>query len=50
MKNEDKQQLARMVKHEIELGHSMSATVKRLKGMGFKQHTIRAYYKVFKTD
>jgi len=50
MKDEDKRQLAHMVKHQIELGQSMTATVKRLSGMGFKQYTIRAYYKTFSRE
>ena len=47
MRNTDKQELARFVKAEIVRGTSMSGTVKKLKGLGFKQHTIRAYYKTF---
>ena len=47
MKDSDKRELARLVKYEIGRGHSMTATVKRLGGLGFRQHTIRAYYKVF---
>lgn len=50
MKEADKRELARLVKVEIANGQSMTATVKRLRGMGFKQHTIRVYYKVFATN
>ncbi len=47
MKNTDKQALACLVKAEIGRGLSMNDTVKRLNGLGFKQHTIRTYYKSF---
>lgn len=47
MKNADKYELARLVKVEIRRGNSMTATVKKLSGLGFKQRTIKVYYKVF---
>jgi len=47
MKDYEKRQLADMVKWEISVGRSMTDTVKRLSKVGFKQHTIRAYYKAF---
>ncbi len=50
MKDEEKRELTRMVKRKIELGYSMTATVKILSGLGFKQPTIRAYYKAFKRE
>ncbi len=50
MKDSEKRELARWVKSEITNGKSMTATVKKLSKLGFKQGTIRAYYKVFKED
>ena len=50
MKDIEKRELARLVKRSIDYGYSMTATVKRLSGVGFKQHTIRAYYKVFSRE
>jgi len=47
MKDIDKRELACLVKRAIALGFSMTDTVKKLKGLGFKQHTIRVYYKAF---
>jgi len=47
MKDVEKRELARLVKRSMDYGYSMYATVKRLSGLGFKQHTIRAYYKAF---
>lgn len=49
MKNWEKIELAYLVKMSIDAGFSMTATVKKLKGMGFKQHTIRVYYKTFRS-
>ncbi len=50
MKDVEKQELARLVKRSIDYGDSMTATVKKLSGLGFKQHTIRAYYKAFSRE
>jgi len=47
VKNNDKRQLASLVKFEISIGRSMTATVKKLSKLGFKQGTISTYYKVF---
>ncbi len=47
MKNDDKQQLARFVKAEIERGTSKAATIEKLKGLGFKKRTIGVYYEGF---
>ena len=50
MKDVEKRELARLVKRSIDCGYSMTVTVKRLSGMGFKQHTIRAYYRAFSRE
>ena len=50
MKNVEKQELARLVKRSIDYGYSMTDTVKKLSGLGFKQHTIRKYYKTFSRE
>ena len=47
MNNIEKQELAHLVKRSIDYGYSMATTVKKLDGLGFKQHTIRSYYKAF---
>ena len=50
MKDSEKQALARWVRQEIANGKSMTATVKKLNKLGFKQGTIRAYYKAFSSS
>lgn len=47
MKNNDKRELARWVKQEIAAGRSKTATVNKLKELGFKKRTIGVYYEVF---
>ena len=48
MTNDEKCELARLVKYHINAGRSMEDTVKRLAGTGFKLPTIKSYYKTFK--
>ena len=50
MKDSDKRELARLVRREIEEGRSKTATIDKLKGLGFKKRTIGVYYEVFNKD
>ena len=43
--NEDKRDLADLVKGKIRLGYSVAQTIQQLKRLGFKPNTIRQYYK-----
>lgn len=45
MTNEDKKELARLIKKAIGAGWNINTTVKRLLGYGFTESTIRKYYK-----
>lgn len=47
MTNNDKAELARLVKEEVFWGSDMKTTVKRLRKYGFTDSTIRKYYRTF---
>jgi len=46
--NDEKDWLRDRVKREIAMGRSMQAVVERFVHLGFKESTIKHYYKTFK--
>ncbi len=47
MRKEEKAELAKLVKQTIAAGYNEASVVNKLKRYGYKDSTIRTYYKAF---